>query len=71
VASKASERQPALMIEPGRDKDAPELDVLRPALTTLAAMGGRAESAGRMWILLLALLLRFRRCFRGFGLVRA
>ena len=29
------------------------------------------ESAGRMWIVLLALLLRFRPCFRGFGLVRA
>ena len=29
------------------------------------------ESAGRMWIVLLALLLRFRPCFRGFGLVGA
>jgi hypothetical protein len=30
-----------------------------------------AESAGRMWIVLLALLLRFRPCLRGFGLVGA
>jgi hypothetical protein len=30
-----------------------------------------AESAGRMWIVLLTLLLGFRRCLRGFGLMRA
>jgi hypothetical protein len=43
--SQASKRQPLPMTEPRRDKDAPELDALRPALTTLAAIGGRAVSA--------------------------
>jgi O-methyltransferase domain len=45
------------------DRDAAD-DLRSTALTS-------SYSAGRVWIVLLALLLRFRRCFRGFGLVRA
>jgi hypothetical protein len=62
-----SHRARAVSQQAGRRPDAAESAV------ALQCPAGHppAESAGRMWIVLLALLLRFRPCLRGFGLVGA
>ncbi len=49
----------------------PELDDLRAHRIKIDATRASEYSAGRMWIVLLPLLVRFRSCLRGFGLVRA
>ena len=51
--------------------DASLQDDLSAAPTCRSLLLRSADSAGRMWIVLLALLLRFRPCLRGFGLVGA
>ena len=48
-----------------------EQDLMHAASHAKGTVGSRTESAGRLWIVLLALVLCFRPCLRGFAVVRA
>ena len=54
-----------------RNQKTPEMAICATQPTQTHNQHAAKYSAGRMWMVLLALLLRFRPCLRSFGLVWA